>query len=119
LFLTDSVFAQPIIISDTILVRRDSLYIKSTGNVVLRRDSAYTGPAILLASNCKNIVMDNLQFENFNIGISVQNNALQLKNVRFNNCVIAVQTLFTFLPDQYISGRLSDSSLKKDSIPNE
>lgn len=118
LLLTDSVFTQPVLISDTIWIRRDSLYIKTKGKLVLKRDSLYAGPAILLASTCKYIVMDSLVFEDFIIGISVPNNALQLKNVRFNNCRTAIQTMFTFLPDRYINGRITDTFFKIDSLPH-
>ena len=119
LFLSDSVFTQPLIISDTITISRDSLYIKSSGNMVLKRDSAYSGPAILLSENCKHIVIDSLLFEDFNVGILVFNNALQLKDVRFNNCSTAVQTMFTFPANRYVTGRIMDISFKTDSIPNK
>ena len=117
LILTDSVFSQPVIISDTILIQRDSLYIKSGGNIIFRSDSAYAGPAFLLASTCKHITLDSMAFENFRVGISVQNSSLHVKNLRFINCATAVQGLFAFQQNQYVSGRLADGFFKTDTIP--
>lgn len=116
LFLTNSSFNSPLVISDPILIQRDTFYIKAKGDFVLQSDSAYSGPAFVIAENCKLIVVDSLLFRNFNIGISVKNNSLQLKNIRFDNCVTAVQSVFAFLPDQYVNGRLGE--FKIDSIPH-
>ncbi|HXI00998.1 MAG TPA: protein phosphatase 2C domain-containing protein [Sphingobacteriaceae bacterium] len=117
LLLTDSLYTQPIIISDTLLIKKDSLYIKTKGKIVLKRDSAYLGPAISLASSCKSIVIDNLTFQDFNTGVSTHNNALILKNVLFNNCATGVQTMFTFQPSKYVSGRINNTFFKLDSLP--
>jgi PPM family protein phosphatase len=117
LVLSDSAFSERIIISDTLHIRRDSLYILTKGNVTLESDSSYTGPAFMLSSRCKYIVLDSLTFSNFGVGISAQNNALFLKNVKFNNCRIPVQNLFMFAQNHYVSGRIPDSPFLTDTLP--
>jgi PPM family protein phosphatase len=119
LILSASVFPEPIIISDTLLIQKDSLHVKTNGRIVFRADPAYKGPALLLAATCKYVSLDSLVFENFDTGISAYNNALQLKNVRFNNCRIPVQNLFTFEDDKFVNGRILQGSFKKDSSPQK
>ena len=117
LYLSDSVFTEPILISDTIQIVKDTLYIKTRGNIVLQRDSAYSGPAIKLTSECKSIMIDSLELRDFNVGISTINTALQLNNVRFTNCRVPVQAMFSFPGNKFISGRIADNSFATDSLP--
>lgn len=116
LFLADSAFTSPLIISDTIWIQRDSLYIKSRPDFVIQSDSSYSGPGLVMSESCKHIVLDSLLFRNFKVGILVQNNALLLKNTRFDNCFTALQTRFVFLPTQFVSGKLPE--FKIDSLPH-
>jgi serine/threonine protein phosphatase PrpC len=119
LILSDSLFAQTIVITDTLQIRRDSLYILTKGNVTLRSDSTYTGPAFVLSSQCKYIVIDSLTLSNFDTAVYAQNNALVLKNVRFNNCRIPVQNIFMLAANQYINGRIPDTPFRADSLPKQ
>jgi serine/threonine protein phosphatase PrpC len=91
LYLSDSVFGKSIALTDTIWINRDSLYIKGFGNTILR-DSAFasSGPALVISQQSKHIILDNINFQNFNIAILVSNDALQLSNVQFKNCNISV-----------------------------
>ncbi len=49
LLLTDSLFKQPILISDTLDIHQDTLYILSEGKIVLKADGLYPGAAIKLS----------------------------------------------------------------------
>ena len=91
LYLSDSVFGKSIALTDTIWINRDSLYIKGFGNTILR-DSAFasSGPALVISQQSKHIILDNINFQNFNIAILVSNDALQLSNVQFKNCNVSV-----------------------------
>lgn len=109
LLLSDSVFKQPITISDTLNIHQDSLFILSSGNVVLRGDTSFAGPAIMLSPDSRFILLDGLQFENFRVAVSAQNDALFLRNVQFFNCKWPVQNFFVFPDKQYITGRLAGS----------
>ena len=84
-------FGKEIIITDTIFVQRDSLYI--TGNVALVKDSSFAegGPAIFITQQCKWIVIDGIEMRHFSVGILCANkNALQIKNGNFINCTISL-----------------------------
>ncbi|MBA2562540.1 MAG: serine/threonine-protein phosphatase, partial [Chitinophagaceae bacterium] len=75
----------PIVISDSINIRKDSLLIIGNG-ATLFRDSAYTGPALILSPQCSYILLDSIIIENFDVAILVHNKSLHLKNVQFKNC---------------------------------
>ena len=82
------------------------------------RDSAYAGPAFALAASCRHVVMDSLVLQNFDVGILVQNQSLQLNNVRFVNCRVPVQYQLMLPNDQYLNGSMADpNNIKADSLP--
>lgn len=117
LVLSDSAFTQPILISDTLNIHHDSLFVLSRGKVVLRADSTFKGPAIMLSSDSRFILLDGLQFEDFHVALSSQNDALFLRNVQFYNCKWPVQNFFVFPDKQYVTGRLAGSYFfRTDSI---
>ncbi|WP_431199962.1 hypothetical protein ACRQ5D_15895 [Mucilaginibacter sp. P25] len=119
LLLSAADFQQPIVLSDTLHINKDSLYIKTKGAVVFKKDSTYSGPAIALAANCKYVVLDSVAFDGFRTAIITHNDALVLKNVQFNNCLTPVQALYMFPNKKYISGRLFGSMFKTDSVPTK
>lgn len=116
LILSDADFKQPIILSDTLHINQDSLYIKAKGNIIFKRDSTYAGPGISLAANSKYIVLDSVSFEGFKVAIATRNDALVLKHVVFNNCMVPVQTSYIFPDKKYISGRLFGGLFKIDTL---
>jgi serine/threonine protein phosphatase PrpC len=116
LILSDADFKQPIILSDTLHISQDSLYIKAKGNIIFKRDSTYAGPGISLAANSKYIVLDSVSFEGFKVAIATRNDALVLKHVVFNNCIVPVQTSYIFPDKKYISGRLFGGLFKIDTL---
>ena len=108
---------QTIYLTDTIWIRRDSLYLKG-GNLNLVKDSSVGKTvALVLGPECKNIVLDSLTFQGFDVAIlAADANALQLKNVQFKNCSIPVG--FRFDESTYVSGRFINAPRsKKDSLP--
>jgi len=117
LLLSDTSFTTPIVITDAILINKDTLLIKAKGKIVLQCDSGYEGAAFMLLSKCKRIVLDSLSFVNFKVGVASFNNSLALKNVRFINCQAPVQNTFIFADNKYISGKLPGIPFKADSIP--
>ncbi|WP_426581309.1 protein phosphatase 2C domain-containing protein [Mucilaginibacter sp. R-33] len=119
LLLSAADFQQPIVLSDTLHINKDSLYIKTKGAVVFKKDSTYSGPAIALAASCKYVVLDSVAFDGFGTAIVTHNDALVLKNVQFNNCLTPVQASYMFPNKIYISGRLFGSMFKTDSVPTK
>lgn len=112
----DSSYGQRIIISDTILVQKDSLYVNGNG-ITFQSDSAYHGPLLVAAAGCDYILLENLVLENFDIGLIAESKVLRLKNVRFVNCRVPVQYNLLLPLNQSVSGELIDTVLfKPDSL---
>ncbi|WP_184545753.1 PP2C family protein-serine/threonine phosphatase [Mucilaginibacter sp. FT3.2] len=117
LVLSAADFKEPIILSDSIYIGRDSLYIKAKGKIEFKPDSGYKGAAIVLSPKSKYVVLDSVAFDGFKVGIATHNDALVLKNVHFNNCAVPVQTSYLFPDKKYVSGRLFGGMFKIDSLP--
>ena len=116
LILSDADFKQPIILSDTLHIKQDSLYIKAKGSIIFKRDSTYNGPGISLAASSKYIVLDSVAFEGFRVAVATHNDALVLKHVIFNDCAVPVQTSYVFPYNKYVSGRLFGGMFKIDTL---
>lgn len=113
----DTPAGQTIYLTDTIWIRRDSLYLKGA-NLNLVKDSSFGKTvALVLGPECKNIVLDSLTFQGFDVAIlAADANALQLKNVQFKNCSIPVG--YRFDESIYVNGRFTSTPRsKKDSLP--
>jgi serine/threonine protein phosphatase PrpC len=92
-------------INKPITIDRDSLLITVKGDLVLQRDTAYNGPAIVLAPNCKYVRLSNVVFDGFDTAIISYQNVMELKNVRFTHTKNAIQQRFVFPEGQFINGR--------------
>lgn len=95
--------SQPIVLTESFLIKNDSLHIIGNG-ISLVSDSAYTGPAFILSDSCKYILLDSIGLNNFKVGILVQNRGLHLKNVRFRNCIVPMQFQKQVSMDSLVSG---------------
>lgn len=109
LVLSDSIFKSPILISDTIHIKRDSLFIIAKG-MVLQADSNYRGAALTIDAKNKITGIDSLQFKGFSVGISVSNTQLLLKGVNFIDCSLPVQNNYFFKNQILITVDLKTSS---------
>ncbi|QKJ29547.1 serine/threonine-protein phosphatase [Mucilaginibacter mali] len=116
LLLVDTAFKSPVKISRAIVIDKDSLFIKTKGNVQLLCDSGYTGAAISLTPKCKLVMLDSLAITGFKTGVVAYNTALLLKNMRFTNCGTTVQNRFT-AQGKYTNGGVPANVFKVDSIP--
>ncbi len=94
-------------ITDAIVIHTDSFYLKGNGTIILA-DSLYKGPALIISSSAKNIVLDSFILKNFDVAIAVQKNNITFKNIRFINCRIPIQYSLSFA-DSVVSGRIKDS----------
>lgn len=97
----------PVTISDSIFITGDSLHIIGNGNV-LRSDSAYKGAGLIISSSAKQIFLDSLVFENFDVAIAVETNNVKFRNVRFVNCRVPVQYNIR-MADSLFTGQLVDT----------
>jgi len=88
-------------------ISKDSFYLSGNGAEFVA-DSLYKGPAFIIDPAAKNIVLDSIAFQNFDVGLMVQKNNITLKRVRFINCRIPIQYTVAF-KDSVISGKFKDS----------
>jgi hypothetical protein len=114
--LSDTAFKQAIIISDTLHIQKNTLYIRGKGNIVLKRDSAYHGPAMDIAAECKVIVLDNIKFEGFDTGISLFNTSLYLRGTQFTNCRLAVQKQYFLADKKFITADFPGTQIQADTV---
>jgi serine/threonine protein phosphatase PrpC len=89
-----------------IVINKDSFQLKGNGSV-LQTDSL-KGPALIINSTAKHVVLDSVVFQNFDVAILLQRNNLTLRNVRFVNCRVPVQYAVSF-KDSLVSGKFKDS----------
>ncbi len=114
LLLSDTIFKSPILISDTLRIRKDTLYVLARG-IVLQADSGYKGAAITTTSQSKMIKLDSLQFKGFGTAIAISNQTLKLRNVTFINCYFPVQNRYTFLNQKLVNAEFPTVNILKSS----
>ncbi len=117
---TNNIFSlspgQVITVVDSIVINKDSLHIKGNG-AMLMADSIYKGPAFILSSTCKYLLLDSITLSGFNVAILVQDKGLHLKNVRFQHCLVPVQFQSQLPQNTFISGTQSDKIFnQQDSL---
>jgi serine/threonine protein phosphatase PrpC len=117
--LSDTEFKSPIVITHSITISRDSLYIKAKGTIVLEKDSTLKEPGIILTTTTRNIVLDSITFQNFGVAIQSRDRSLQLRNVRFKDCLIPVFNSFILDDRKYINGGFSTPLFKADTVPTK
>jgi len=117
LIISDSLFTSPILLTEELVFNRDTLFIKSKKELVIRADSTFKGNAIVVKPAGKYIFLENLTFENFSTAISAHNNELVLKNVQFRDCANAISSDYPFPQGKFINGKISRNTFKTDSIP--
>jgi len=106
----------PISISDSVFITKDSFHLIGNGNT-LRSDSNYHGAGLVLTSSAKQILLDSLVFENFDVAIITNTNNLLLRNVRFINCRVPIQYNIAFT-DTVVTGQFVDSFFSSRSPVN-
>ena len=94
-------------LSDPVLISKDSFRLMGNG-VRIVADPSYRGPALIIDPSTKQVILDSIVFENFDIALLLQKNNVILRNVRFIHCRAAVQYSLLF-PDSMVSGKLKDS----------
>lgn len=82
LILDTVAFKSPILLSEPIVINRDSLYLKTTGNLVIKSDSGYKGQPFLIAPTNKSTLLENFTLENFEDLNALKRKGVLLKNVQ-------------------------------------
>ncbi len=116
LILNDSVYTDPILVTDTLRIQKDTLYILARGKIVFKRDSSYTGPALLVPAGNKSIVLSGLIFDGFEVAIESRSKGIKFEGVQFLNCRVPLQYQFSAPSGHYMNGTLSEMFSKADSL---
>lgn len=116
LVLNDSVYNKPILISNSISLDKDTLYILSRGKIIFKSDSIFKGPALSIPASAKVIIINGMTFDGFDIAIASQSKNVRLEGVQFLNCRVPVQFQFSTPSDSFLNGTLTELFLKKDSL---
>lgn len=85
LILGDSMFKTPVVITEPLQIRKDSLYIKAEHQLILTSDSLYTGEPLIIATSNKSILLENINFRNFKSTNSLVQKGVLLKNVTIHS----------------------------------
>jgi hypothetical protein len=93
--------------SEVISISKDSLQLLGNGSRI-QADSSYRGAALEIGPTVKQVMLDSLVFENFDVAIISHSKNLSLRNVRFINCRVPVQYNVSFA-DTVVTGRFADS----------
>ena len=116
--LTDSVYGESIIISDTIFIDRDSLHIDGN-DLLLQSHTKNNSTAFMISPACKYILLENMVLKDFDKAIISQTGFVHLKNVRFIDCDISFEHQYRFPPTNPVSGIVIDTLLiTADSVAN-
>lgn len=119
LILDTTSIKSPLLISDTIAINKDTLFLLGNG-ITLRGDTAIDNVGLLLTQTTKYVVLNDLVFEDFPTAILANSNALRLHNVRFRNCGIAVSYAYHFADMQSVGGLIqSGGPFKTDSLADK
>ena len=112
LVLSDSIFKSPIVISNPLRIKRDSLIMIAKG-MVLQADTNYKGAALILNAQNKLTGLDSLQFRGFKTAILMRNAYLLLADVTFINCSIPVQRNYLFQNQTPVNAALGNAIPRK------
>ena len=114
LILSAAVLGDTVRLTDTLFIRQDSLRFDGKG-IVFQADSSFHGPAMVVTSNCKQLLLENMVFRGFKTAIITQSKGWQLKNVSFQDCTFQVlEESSPLLFTDPVSQRKADSTHPKN-----
>ncbi|MES2266968.1 MAG: protein phosphatase 2C domain-containing protein [Bacteroidota bacterium] len=116
LVLSDTMFKKPVVLTDTLHIDQDTLYIRVKGDIVLQRDTAYKGPALAVGKDSKLIVLENFKFNGFDVAVDLQNTAFSLKNTQFINCRMPVQRKYELLADKPVTADFPATKINPQTV---
>jgi len=116
LILSDSIFKSPILITDTLFIKADSLFVKAKGNIILKRDTAFHGPALVVSPLAKITLLDSLQFVDFPTAIYLNNTVLILKHTHFTGSIVPVINRYTFGNKPTVTARVPVLTMPADTV---
>lgn len=93
-------------VTSPVIINKDSFHLRGNGSVLV--SDSLAGPALIINKSARQVILDSVVLENFNVGILLEIGNLTLKNVRFINCRVPVQYAVSFA-DSPVSGTFKDS----------
>lgn len=100
----------------TLQISRDSLVIVAEGPLSLVKDSLFQGEsAIKFNGNQRSVHLNGIKISGFETGIIATEHGLVLKNVIFENCVIALENRFAFKNNESVTGSISKNTFRTDT----
>ncbi len=116
LILSDSVYREPIVFSNSVNINSDTLYILSRGKIVFKGDSTFNAPAFLIPATAKSIILNGMTFDGFDVGITSQSKNVRMEGVKFLNTRTPLQFQFTTPADSFFNGTLAEMFFRNDSL---
>jgi len=104
-------------IAEPVVINKDSFYLRGNGTHI-SSDLNYIGPAFIIDPDARQIVLDSVVFENFDVALLIKKSNIIFRNVRFINCRVPVQYAASFA-DTIISGRFKDSIFLTSQSPKK
>lgn len=109
-------FPAAILLRDTLKLSQDSLIIRGNDTHILASDG-FNGAGILLTPSNRFLLLQDLVLENFTIGILAKGQTVQLKNVKFLNCIVPVQYGYSVPVNSPVNVTISDTLFStKDTL---
>ncbi|HMK03845.1 MAG TPA: protein phosphatase 2C domain-containing protein, partial [Ferruginibacter sp.] len=68
-----------LLMAEPLLIDKDSFYLRGNGSHIVS-DSNYRGPAFVISSSVRHIVLDSLVFENFDVALIIQKNNIVFRH---------------------------------------
>jgi len=120
LWLRDSLAMAPIMLTDTLQIQKDSLILRSSGSLLLARDSNFItgGATIVIAPQVKYVLFENLILQDMIIAIS-NPYVLHFKNTRFRNSYIQLRQGIRYNDSLFTGSVLDMQRGIIDSLPQK
>jgi len=118
LWLRDSLAMAPIFLTDTLQIEKDSLVLRSSGPLLLARDSSFKtdGATIVVAPQVKYVLFENLILQDIVIA-ATNPYALHFKNTRFRNSYVQLRQGVRYNDSLFTGSVLDMQRAVKDSLP--
>lgn len=107
--LSDSLFGKTILLSDSIVIDKDSLSLDG-GGITLRAGEGYKGPGLFISPRNQWLILQNVVLENFDVGVLLQNKNVWLNHVQFRNCRVSFQYQHVVPGENYFNGLMRRDS---------
>lgn len=120
LSLRDSLAMAPIFLTDTLLIQKDTLVLRSSGPLLLARDSSFqtNGATIVIAPEVKHVLFENLILQDMVIA-TTNPFVLHFKNTRLRNSYVQINQGIRYKDSLFTGSILDMMEAEYDSLPQK